>query len=233
MDYMLMFYRARAPSSSSARDRVREPALLGRLDGVRAGDARVGRRQERRRLAGAGDRDDGARRRAASGRVQDGPFADTKEQLGGFFVIDVPDLDTALSWAARAPCAANGGVEVRPVPAAAAARLTTWPRARPRTRPPPVARDSYGRLDRLPRRALARHRRRRGRARRCLRRGAAPLAGRRRPRRARGLAAHRRAAPLARPLAPRPRRSGSRGDARDRLRRARRRAPSRSSRTSG
>jgi len=48
-------------------------------------------------------------------QVQDGPFADTKEQLGGFFVIDVPDLDTALSWAARAPCAASGGVEVRPV----------------------------------------------------------------------------------------------------------------------
>ena len=47
--------------------------------------------------------------------VQDGPFADTKEQLGGFFVIDVPDLDTALSWAARAPCASTGGVEVRPV----------------------------------------------------------------------------------------------------------------------
>ena len=48
-------------------------------------------------------------------QVQDGPFADTKEQLGGFFVIDVADLDTALSWAARAPCASTGGVEVRPV----------------------------------------------------------------------------------------------------------------------
>jgi hypothetical protein len=48
-------------------------------------------------------------------RVQDGPFADAKEQLGGFFVIDVPDLDAALEWAARAPCAATGGVEVRPV----------------------------------------------------------------------------------------------------------------------
>ncbi len=47
-------------------------------------------------------------------QVQDGPFADTKEQLGGFFIIDVPDLDTALEWAARAPCAATGGVEVRP-----------------------------------------------------------------------------------------------------------------------
>lgn len=48
-------------------------------------------------------------------QVQDGPFADTKEQLGGYFVIDVPNLDAALEWAARAPCAATGGVEVRPV----------------------------------------------------------------------------------------------------------------------
>lgn len=47
--------------------------------------------------------------------VQDGPFADTKEQLGGYFVIDVPDLDAALEWAARAPSAAYASVEVRPV----------------------------------------------------------------------------------------------------------------------
>ena len=47
--------------------------------------------------------------------VQDGPFADSKEQLGGYFVIDVPDLDAALDWAARAPCALTGSVEVRPV----------------------------------------------------------------------------------------------------------------------
>jgi hypothetical protein len=47
-------------------------------------------------------------------RVQDGPFADTKEQLAGFFIIDVPDLDTALRWAARYPARPGGGVEVRP-----------------------------------------------------------------------------------------------------------------------
>ncbi|RJK94748.1 YciI family protein [Vallicoccus soli] len=46
--------------------------------------------------------------------VQDGPFADTKEQLGGTVVIDVPDLDAALEWARRAPNAAWGAVEVRP-----------------------------------------------------------------------------------------------------------------------
>ena len=48
-------------------------------------------------------------------QVLDGPYVDTKEQLGGFYMIDVPDLDTALSWAARCPTAGHGTVEVRPV----------------------------------------------------------------------------------------------------------------------
>ena len=45
----------------------------------------------------------------------DGPFAETKEQLGGFYLIEVPDLNAALDWAARCPAAASGVVEVRPV----------------------------------------------------------------------------------------------------------------------
>ena len=45
--------------------------------------------------------------------VQDGPFADTKEQLGGFFIIDVPNIEAALDWAARYPAGPGGGVEVR------------------------------------------------------------------------------------------------------------------------
>lgn len=48
-------------------------------------------------------------------QVLDGPFIDTKEQLGGYFMIDVPDLDAALSWAARCPGASHGVVEVRPI----------------------------------------------------------------------------------------------------------------------
>jgi hypothetical protein len=48
-------------------------------------------------------------------QVQDGPYADTKEQLAGYYMIDVPDLDTALDWAAKCPGAANGIVEVRPL----------------------------------------------------------------------------------------------------------------------
>jgi hypothetical protein len=46
--------------------------------------------------------------------VQDGPFADTKEQLGGTFVIDVPDLDAAIEWARRAPSVSWGHIEIRP-----------------------------------------------------------------------------------------------------------------------
>lgn len=47
--------------------------------------------------------------------LHDGPYAETKEQLGGFYMIEVPDLDTALEWAARNPAASMGAVEVRPV----------------------------------------------------------------------------------------------------------------------
>jgi hypothetical protein len=47
--------------------------------------------------------------------VHDGPYADSKDELGGYFIIDVPDLDAALQWAARNPAAASGAVEVRPI----------------------------------------------------------------------------------------------------------------------
>lgn len=47
--------------------------------------------------------------------VTDGPFAETREVLGGFYLIDVPDLDTALDWAARCPGAKYGSMEVRPI----------------------------------------------------------------------------------------------------------------------
>jgi hypothetical protein len=45
----------------------------------------------------------------------DGPFAETKEQLGGYYVIDVPNLDEALKWAARCPGAKSGSIEIRPL----------------------------------------------------------------------------------------------------------------------
>jgi hypothetical protein len=48
-------------------------------------------------------------------RVLDGPYPDTKEQLGGYYLIDVPNLDAAIAWANRCPGAHHGSVEVRPV----------------------------------------------------------------------------------------------------------------------
>jgi hypothetical protein len=47
--------------------------------------------------------------------VTDGPFAETREVLGGFYLIDVPDLETAIDWAAKCPGAKYGSVEVRPI----------------------------------------------------------------------------------------------------------------------
>lgn len=55
--------------------------------------------------------------RSAAGKTQvlDGPYAETREQLGGYYIIDAPDLDAALSWAERCPAAGSGVVEVRPI----------------------------------------------------------------------------------------------------------------------
>ena len=47
--------------------------------------------------------------------IVDGPFAETKEQLGGYFLIEAADLDAALSWATRCPGSQHGTIEVRPI----------------------------------------------------------------------------------------------------------------------
>ena len=47
--------------------------------------------------------------------LTDGPFAETKEQFGGYYLIDVPTLDDAVAWAKKIPCAETGCIEVRPV----------------------------------------------------------------------------------------------------------------------
>jgi len=55
--------------------------------------------------------------RVAGGKskVLNGPYAESKEQLGGYYIINAPDLDAALTWAARCPGAEYGAIEVRPV----------------------------------------------------------------------------------------------------------------------
>ncbi len=77
-------------------------------------------------LAKAGAIKDGNRLRPSSSattvrltdgktQVLDGPYAESKEQIGGYYLIDVADLDAAIAWAARCPAAGHGVVEVRPV----------------------------------------------------------------------------------------------------------------------
>ena len=56
--------------------------------------------------------------------MQDGPYADTKEQLGGLTVLELPSLDAALDWAARCPAASYGAVEVRPLAPDTKRRIT-------------------------------------------------------------------------------------------------------------
>src|SRR5262249_7844252 len=69
----------------------------------------------------AGDRlrpaDSASTVRVREGKTQvlDGPYAETKEQLGGYYIVEAKDLDAALDWAARGPGAASGAVEVRPL----------------------------------------------------------------------------------------------------------------------
>lgn len=48
-------------------------------------------------------------------QVLNGPYVETKEQLAGYYLIDVPDLDAAISWGARCPGASHGTVEIRPL----------------------------------------------------------------------------------------------------------------------
>ena len=55
------------------------------------------------------------RRKAGKVETMDGPFAETKEHLGGYYIVDVPDLDTALRYAAEIPSADYGTIEVRPL----------------------------------------------------------------------------------------------------------------------
>ena len=64
---------------------------------------------------GLQDPNNGTQVRVRDGKcvIHDGPYVDTKEHLGGYFIIEVPHLDDALEWAARSPNATTGSTEVR------------------------------------------------------------------------------------------------------------------------
>jgi hypothetical protein len=112
MQYMLMIYGSEAAEQALTESQIGE--MMGAYKAysealVKAGVMVGGERLKPTSAA--------TTVRVVSGKTEvlNGPYADTKEQLGGYYLVDVPDLDAALSWAARCPGASHGTVEVRPV----------------------------------------------------------------------------------------------------------------------
>ena len=112
MKYLLMIY---ASETDEAKMSAAETAKVMQAYGaysealVKAGAMQAGERL--RPIADATS----VRVRNGKTEVLNGPYAETREQLGGYYLIDVPDLDAALAWAARCPSSAIGTIEVRPI----------------------------------------------------------------------------------------------------------------------
>lgn len=112
MKYLLMIYADEAAEARMTEaDNAAEMAAYGAYAGamVQAGVMVGGERLRPTTDATC------VRLRNGQTELLNGPYADTREQLGGYFMIDVPDLDAALHWAARCPTAPHGTIEVRPV----------------------------------------------------------------------------------------------------------------------
>jgi len=112
MQYLLMIYRDEAEMHAAPKEAVTQMSAAYAAYAQAMGKAGVIRGGERLRPATEAT---SVRVKNGKTEVLDGPYADTKEQLGGFFLIDVPDLDAALSWAAKCPGASHGTMEVRAI----------------------------------------------------------------------------------------------------------------------
>jgi len=110
MKYLLMIY-----ADESQRGTPEDGTKMSQAHGAYAEAlVKAGAMQGGERLRPSSDATT-VRVRGGKTEVLNGPYAETREQLGGFYLIDVPDLDAALSWAARCPGAAMGTMEVRPI----------------------------------------------------------------------------------------------------------------------
>lgn len=112
MQYMLLIYDDERAAEAVPREEMTEiiNAYMAYTQALR--DAKVWVASNRLRPTTAATT---VRIKDGQTKVLDGPFAETKEQLGGYYLIDVPDLDAALSWAGRCPGARYGSIEVRPI----------------------------------------------------------------------------------------------------------------------
>src|SRR5919197_2851250 len=108
MRYLLLLYGD--PEAEAALDPAARRAIV---------DAHVGFGRRLREAGALVDSDalepPSAGRVVRAGLVTDGPFAETKEQLGGFYLLECPDLEEAIEWAAKIPGAKSGTIEVRPI----------------------------------------------------------------------------------------------------------------------
>ena len=112
MEYTLLIYADQAALEAVSPAQMKETqaayqAYTGALQ--EAGVLRGGNRLRPTQAATT------VRLRSGKTEVLNGPYAETREQLGGYYLVDVADLDAALAWAARCPGASHGIVEVRPV----------------------------------------------------------------------------------------------------------------------
>jgi hypothetical protein len=112
MQYLLMLYSDEAgwPTLSATQKEERLGAYRAYTEALRKADVLRGSNR-------LGPSTTATTVRVSEGKSQvlDGPYADSKEQLGGYYLIEVPDLDAAISWASRCPGASHGTIEVRPL----------------------------------------------------------------------------------------------------------------------
>ena len=112
MQYMLLIYGGEAAMQDLSKEDIGRVvgAFMAYTEAVKSAGVLVGSNRLR-------PTSDATTVRVADGKSQvlNGPYAETREQLGGYYLIDVPDLDAALSWAARCPAVEYGAVEVRPI----------------------------------------------------------------------------------------------------------------------
>lgn len=112
MKYLLMIYASEADENAMSPDDTGK--MMQAYGAYTEALVKAGAMQAGERLRPSSDATS-VRVRNGKTEVLNGPYAETREQLGGYYLIDVPDLDAALSWAARCPSSGHGTIEVRPI----------------------------------------------------------------------------------------------------------------------
>ena len=112
MKYLLMIYASEKDEAKMSPDETGK--LMQAYGAYTEALIKAGAMQGGERLRPIADATS-VRVRGGKTEVLNGPYAETREQLGGYYVLDVPDLDAALTWAARCPSSAYGTIEVRPI----------------------------------------------------------------------------------------------------------------------